>query len=102
MNSSALVELLDHTAEVVREADTPADPFERQVVGTVALHLAGDLVALVQRLNAEREPYVTTYTVEERLAHRHPGATLEPPKDPPPPPDEDPPKPPPPPPTEGE
>jgi len=81
---SGLVDLLVGTDTLVREAELPDDPFERQAVGSVALSLAGDLIAFVQRLNAEREPYVTTYSVEERVAHRR--AALEPPQDPPPPP----------------
>ena len=90
MTTSTLVHLIDMTAGALAEAEMPLDPFERQAIGTVALDLAGDLIAFVQRLQADRGPYVTTYSVEERLAHRR--AALEPPKDrPEPQPDPDPP-----------
>lgn len=98
---SGLVELLDGTDALVRDAEMPPDPFERSELVDHALVLASDLIAFVQRLRAERAPYVTTYSVEERLAHRR--DALEPPKDPPPPPPTkpvEPPPPPPPPPTD--
>lgn len=79
METAVFLDHLTTVDQMVAAADLPPDPFERQVVGAVALELAGDLIAFVQRLNAERAPYVTTYTVEERLAHRR--ADLEPPKD---------------------
>ena len=81
---TGLIGLLDGASVLVREAALPPDPFERGVLVDSALVLAGDLIDLAQRLRAERAPYVSTYSVEERLAHRR--AALEPPKDPPPPP----------------
>lgn len=101
MQATVLRELLDHADDVVLTADMPPDPFERSELVDHALVLAADLIGFAQRLRAAQGPYVTTYTVAERLAHRQPGAVLEPPRNPPPPPPtEDDPPPPPPPPTE--
>lgn len=81
MRTDVLIDTMQVLNREITDGDLPPDPFERSDLVDHALVLAGGLIGWAQRLRAEREPYVTTYSVEERLAHRR--AALEPPKDPP-------------------
>lgn len=97
---SDLLRTLNATAQVVEEAEAPADPFEAADVADAALRLGHTVVAYAERIAERHHRWNAAYPrLEDRLAasrrvlmDREP----PPPDDDPPPPPPDPPPPPPP------